>query len=78
MTGCCGLSYDGQRALSSPFITSLVAGSQPFGMRGFFSLMLVSMCLKINPGVFIYLCISFFLSPFQIRSRLSRCCAFLR
>lgn len=35
-----------------------MAGSQPFGMCGF-SLMLLRMCLKINLGVFIYLCIYF-------------------
>lgn len=64
MTRCCGLSYDGQRALSGPFILSLVAGSQPFGMCGF-SLMLVRMCLKINLGCF-YLFVYLFLSlPFS-------------
>lgn len=52
------MSYDGQRALSSPFIISLVAGSQLFGMCGF-SLMLFRMCLKINLGVFIYLLVYF-------------------
>lgn len=51
--------------------------SQLLGMCGF-SLKLFRMCLKIDLGVFIYLCIYLFLFHSQIHSGLSRCCAFLR
>lgn len=45
------------KACAAPFIISLVAGRQSFGMCGF-SLMVFRMCLKINLGVFMYLFLS--------------------